>query len=205
MSKNITIVGCGSWGAALAIHLNKLGHNIKMWSYSIEETNNFNATHKCKGLDDVTIDEKIICYNDMEEALKDAEIILLVTPAKAIRETLVKMKPYINNQIIVICSKGIEDDTLLTLDDVAKEVLGNVKIAALSGPSHAEEVAIELPTAIVIASENEEVRTTIQNEFMSENFRVYTNSDIKGVELRRINKKCYCNLCGYCSRLWLWR
>jgi len=201
---NIAIIGSGSWGTALAIHLNKIGHNIKIWSYSKEEADLINNEHLCKFLPKVTLSEKIVCFTSIEETLKNSEIILLVTPAKVVRETVAKMKPYITNQIIVVCSKGIEEDTLLTLDDVVKEVLGDVNVAALSGPTHAEEVAIGMPTAIVAASENEEVRNRLQDEFSSENFRVYTNSDVKGVELRRCYKKRYSYLCWYCCRLWLW-
>lgn len=202
---NIAIIGSGSWGTALAIHLNKLGHNIKIWAYLKEEADLINNEHLCKFLPNIVIPEKIKCFTSLEEAIENTEIILLVTPAKAVRETVIKMKPYINNQIIVICSKGIEEDSLCTLDEVVKEILGEAKIAALSGPTHAEEVAIGLPTAIVVASENKDVRDRLQDEFISENFRVYTNSDAKGVELRRGNKKCYSYMCRYYSRVWLWR
>lgn len=202
---NIAIIGSGSWGTALAIHLNKLGHNIKIWSYLKEEADLINQQHLCKFLPNVVIHEEIKCFTSIEETLKNTEIVLLVTPAKAVRETVIKMKPYVDNQIIVICSKGIEEDSLFTLDEVVKEILGEAKIAALSGPTHAEEVAIGLPTAIVVASENKEVRDRLQDEFISENFRVYTNSDIKGVELRRSYKKCYSYMCRDCSRMWIWR
>ena len=127
--------------------------------------------------------ENIYCTTSIEEAVKGTEIILHVTPSKFTRETVKKYKPYVTNQVIIICSKGFEKETLKTLDDVIDDELPNSKIAVLSGPSHAEEVSIEIPTALVIASKYDEVNTMIQEEFASDNLRIYSSKDIKGVEL----------------------
>ncbi|MDE5830233.1 MAG: NAD(P)-binding domain-containing protein [Clostridia bacterium] len=187
--KNICIIGSGSWGVALGIHLAGIGHNIKIWSFTEEEKNMINLEHKCKFLPNATIPENVYCTNSIEEAIDESEIILHVTPSKFTRETVKKYKQYVKNQIIVICSKGFEKETLKTLDETVEEELPNSKIAVLSGPSHAEEVSLEIPTALVVASKDKEIRDLIQEEFMSEHLRIYTCEDVKGVELGRSTKK----------------
>lgn len=182
--KNICIIGSGSWGVALSIHLANLGHNIKIWSFTEEEKNLINIEHKCKFLPNAVIPENVYCTNSVEEAIEGTDIILHVTPSKFTRETVKKYKEYLTNQIIVICSKGFEKETLKTLDEVVEEELPKSKLAVLSGPSHAEEVSLYVPTALVVASRDKEVRNLIQEEFMSETLRIYTCEDVKGVELR---------------------
>lgn len=193
--KNICIIGSGSWGSALAIHLGMIGHNIKIWSFTKEEKDLINNEHKCKFLPNVTMPENVYCTNSLEEALDGTDIILHVTPSKFTRETVKKYKEYIKNQIVVICSKGFEKDSLKTLDEVLIEELPNSRIAVLSGPSHAEEVSLEVPTALVVASENKEVCELIQDEFMSETLRIYTCDDIRGVELGGALK----NIIAFCA------
>lgn len=180
---NISIVGSGSWGIALAIHLLKLGHNVKVWSYSKVEAELINNERKCEFLPNVNLPENIKCYTDFKNALNDSEIVLIVTPSKVVRDVVKQFKEYITNQLILICSKGIEESTLLTLDEVVEQELPSSKIGVLSGPSHAEEVATGVPTAVVIASRHKDVQKKVQDDFMSENFRVYTSDDVKGVEL----------------------
>lgn len=180
---NIAIIGSGSWGIALAIHLSKTGHNVKVWSFCQEEADLINNENKCKFLLNVDLPKNIYCTTNYEEALEGSEIVLVVTPAKFFRNIVKEFKKYIKAQIIVVCSKGIEEDTLLTLDEVVMEEIPNSKVGILSGPSHAEEVALGIPTAIVIASKHEDVQEKIQDEFMNQNFRVYTSSDVKGVGL----------------------
>ena len=193
--KNICIIGSGSWGTALAITLAGIGHNIKMWSFSEEEKDLINNEHKCKFLPGAIIPENVYCTTNLEEAIKGTEIILHVTPSKFTRETIKKYKNYVTNQIIVICSKGFEKESLKTLDEVAKEELPNSKLAVLSGPSHAEEVSKDIPTALVVASSDKEVRETLQEEFMNENLRIYTCEDVKGVELGGALK----NIIAFCA------
>lgn len=139
--------------------------------------------------------ENIYCTTSIEEAVKDTDIILHVTPSKFTRETVKKYKEYVTNQIIIICSKGFEKDTLKTLEDVIDDELPNTKLAVLSGPSHAEEVSIEIPTALVIASKYDEVNSMIQEEFMSDNLRIYSSKDVKGVELGGALK----NIIAFCT------
>ena len=193
--KKIAIIGSGSWGVALAIHLAGLGNEVKIWSYMKEEADLINNEKKCKFLPGITIPNGITCTTSYEKAIKDTEIILHVTPSTATRTTIKQYKQYITNQTVVICTKGFEKESLLTLDEVFKEELPNIKIAALSGPSHAEEVSRGVPTAIVIASENEKVADEIRDVFMNENLRVYTSTDIRGVELGGALK----NIIAFCS------
>lgn len=193
--KNICIIGSGSWGSALAINLGLIGHNIKIWSFNEEEKEIINKERKCKFLPNAQIPENVYCTTSFEEAIEGTDIILHVTPSKFTRDTIKQYKKYVTNQIVIICSKGFEKETLKTLDDVAKEELPNSKIAVLSGPSHAEEVSIEIPTALVIASKYEELNNMIQEEFMSKSLRIYTCTDIKGVELGGALK----NIIAFCA------
>ena len=181
--KNVCIIGSGSWGCALAIHAAKIGHNVKIWSFAQKEADLINKERKCIFLPMATMPENIYCTTDIKEAVEGSDIILHVTPSKFFRDTLNKYKEYITTQPVVICSKGFELATLSTLNDVAEQEIPNVKIGAFSGPSHAEEVSLEIPTAIVAASKDYDVQYLIQDTFMNENMRVYTSNDIQGVDL----------------------
>lgn len=198
--KKIAIIGSGSWGVALAIHLANLGNQIKIWSFMQEEADLINNNKQCKFLPDVSIPKGIICTTSYEEAIKDSEIILHVTPSKFTRKTVKEYKKYITNQVVVICTKGFEKETLSTLDKVLEEEMPNTKIAILSGPSHAEEVSKAMPTVLVVASKEEKIANDLREVFMNENLRVYTSTDIKGVELRRSSKKYNSILCRSSSR-----
>ena len=193
--KNICIIGSGSWGVALGIHLAKLGNNIKIWSYAEEEANLINNEKKCKFLPNVELPENILCTTSYKEAVEDSDIILHVTPSQVVRNTIKGYKEFVTNQPIVMCSKGFEKESLLTLDEVVKEEIPNAQVVALSGPSHAEEVSVGIPTAIVIASEDIKLAEEIRDIFMNENLRIYTSSDIKGVELGGALK----NIIAFCA------
>lgn len=193
--KNVCIIGSGSWGCALAIHAAKIGHNVKIWSFAQKEADLINKERKCIFLPMATMPENIYCTTDIKEAVEGSDIILHVTPSKFFRDTLNKYKEYITTQPVVICSKGFELATLSTLNDVAEQEIPNVKIGAFSGPSHAEEVSLEIPTAIVAASKDYDVQYLIQDTFMNENMRVYTSNDIQGVELGGALK----NIIAFCA------
>lgn len=193
--KNIAIIGSGSWGVALAIHLAKLRNKVKIWSFMQEEADLINNEKKCKFLPEITLPEGIYCTTSYEEAIKDSEIILHVTPSKFTRNTVKEYKKYVTNQTIVICTKGFEKETLSSLDEVFKQEIPNVKLAVLSGPSHAEEVSKAVPTAMVIAAEDEKIANELRDIFMNENLRVYTSKDVKGVELGGALK----NIIAFCA------
>lgn len=193
--KNIAIIGSGSWGVALAIHLAKLGNNIKIWSFAEDERDLINKEKKCKFLPNVTLPDGIEATNSYEYAIKGSDFIIHVTPSKFTRDTVKQYKQYVTNQPIVICSKGFEKDSMLTLDEVVQEEIPNAKIAVLSGPSHAEEVSIAIPTVLVVASKYDAVLKLVQDTFMCEKMRIYTSRDVKGVELGGALK----NIIAFCA------
>ncbi len=193
--KKIAIIGSGSWGVALSIYLANEGNEVKIWSFDEEEKRLINEERKCKFLPNVIVPDNIECSNDFEEVIKDAEFILHVTPSKFTRSTFKQYKEYVGNKPVIICSKGFEKDSLKTLDEVIEEELPGVKVGVLSGPSHAEEVSLGIPTVMVAASKYEEVAELVQNTFMSEKMRIYTSKDVKGVELGGALK----NIIAFCA------
>lgn len=192
---NIAIIGSGSWGVALAVHLASVGNKVKIWSFMEEERDLINNERKCKFLPGVELPENIMCSTDFEEVIKDSKMILHVTPSKFTRSTFKQYKEYVGNKPVIICSKGFEKETLETLDEVILEEMPTAKVGALSGPSHAEEVSIAIPTALVIASKHQNILKMVQDAFMSEKMRIYTSNDIKGVELGGALK----NIIAFCS------
>ena len=193
--RKIAVIGSGSWGVALAIHLAKLGNNIKIWSFLEEERDLINNERKCKFLPGVELSENISCSTDFEEVIKDSKMILHVTPSKFTRNIFKQYKQYVGNKPVIICSKGFEKETLETLDEVILEEMPEAKVGVLSGPSHAEEVSIAIPTALVIASKHQNILKNVQDAFMSEKMRIYTSNDVKGVELGGALK----NIIAFCA------
>ena len=194
--RKIAIIGSGSWGTALGIYLARNGNNINIWSYDEKEMSSINNQKKCIFLPKASIPENVYCTMSFEEALKDAEIVLHVTPSKFTRNIIKQYKQYLTeNQMLIMCSKGFEAETLLTLDEVIKQELPKAKYGVLSGPSHAEEVSLNVPTALVIASEYNDVKNAIVETFRSNTMRIYTSNDIKGVELGGALK----NIIAFCA------
>ena len=193
--KNIAVIGSGSWGMALAIHLARCGNNIKVWSFLDEEKDLINNERKCKFLPNVEIPDNIRCSTNFEEVIKDSEFILHVTPSKFTRDIFKQYKHLVGNKPVIICSKGFEKESLKTLDEVIKEEMPEVRLGVLSGPSHAEEVSVAVPTVLVIASKDEEILNMIQETFMCPEMRIYTSSDVKGVELGGALK----NIIAFCA------
>lgn len=194
--KKIAIIGSGSWGSALGIYLAQNGNEVKIWSFNEQERDMINNEKKCMFLPKAIIPDNVICSSNFEEVLKDAEIVLHVTPSKFVRGTIKNYKNIIkDNQILVMCSKGFESETELTLDEVIKEELPNIKYGILSGPSHAEEVSLNIPTALVIASTDEEVKEKVVEVFKSPTMRLYTSKDVRGVELGAALK----NIIAFCA------
>lgn len=182
---NIGILGAGSWGGALAMLLHNNGHNVSIWAHTQAIVEQFNETHKLENaLPDILFPESISMTNSLEEICTDKDVLVFVVASPYIRSTAENVKPFIKDgQIIVNASKGIEDKTLVTLSDVIQSVLPNTQVAVLSGPSHAEEVSKGIPTTVVIGADNQDTAKYLQDVFMSERFRVYTSTDILGIEL----------------------
>ena len=193
--KNIAIVGSGSWGIAIAIYLANQGKNVKVWSFAEEERDLINNEKKCMFLPNVTIPDGVYCSTDMKEVIDGSDIIFHVTPSKFTRNIVKQYKEFVKDQGVIICSKGFESETLKTLDDVLKEELPNTKIGVLSGPSHAEEVSTLIPTALVVASDDEELSSEVVELFKSDKMRMYTSKDVKGVELGGALK----NIIAFCA------
>lgn len=193
--RKIAVIGSGSWGIALSVYLASQGNKVNVWSFAEEEINLINNEKKCKFLPNITLPENIYATSDFKEVIDDAEIILHVTPSKFVRETIKKYKDYVTNQPIIMCAKGFEAETLCTLSQIIEQEMPNSKYGIFSGPSHAEEVSVGIPTAIVIASKDEGVRNLVQETFMNEKMRVYTSDDVIGVELGGALK----NIIAFCA------
>lgn len=193
--KKIAIIGSGSWGVALATYLASIGNKVKIWSFAEEERDLINNEKRCKFLPEIQLPNNIYCSTSYEEVIKDSDFILHVTPSAFTRNTFKQYKNYVEDKPIIICSKGFEKDTLKTLDEVIKEEMPKAKVGVLSGPSHAEEVSKLIPTALVIASEDEQILQLIQDTFMSEKMRIYKSYDVKGVELGGALK----NIIAFCA------
>ena len=185
MFHNIGVVGGGSWGTALAILLSKKGYNIDLWIRNEEQCKEINNSREnIKYLPGVVIPNNAFVTSNLAQTLDNKDLIVLAVPSYAVRETLISAKEHIKkDQIVVNVAKGIENDTLLRVSQIVHEIIPQAKYGILSGPSHAEEVARDVPTTVVAASEEKKVARYIQDVFMTPKFRVYTNPDVIGVEL----------------------
>lgn len=181
---NITVLGSGGWGTALGLLLLENGHHVTLWSAFAQESDRLRQTRENPLLPGVVLPEDLVCTAELS-SVATADMVVLATPSFAVRETAGKLKGLLRPAApVVIVSKGIERDTLKTFTDVVQDVLGpDAKIAALSGPSHAEEVSRGIPTACVAAAEDLVVAEMVQDAFMNQRFRVYTSTDVIGVEL----------------------
>ena len=160
-----------------------------------EERDIINNEKKCKFLPGLKLPDNIYCSTDFEEVIKDTDFIIHVTPSKFTRNIFRQYKNLVENRPIIICGKGFEKESLKTLDEVILEEMPEAKVGVLSGPSHAEEVSIAIPTALVVASKHPEIVKEVQETFMSEKMRIYTSDDVKGVELGGALK----NIIAFCA------
>ena len=182
----IGVLGAGTWGMALARMLSISGHEVMVWSALEREVEEFSATRRHPNLPGMVIPDKILFTKEISQVCKDKEILLFAVPSPFVRTTARNAAPYIaDDQIIVDVAKGIEADTRLTMTGIIADELKNpkVKLVALSGPTHAEEVAKDLPTTIVSACEDMAAAERVQQVFGNTCMRVYTNEDVLGVEL----------------------
>ena len=182
----IGVLGAGTWGMALARMLQLSGNEVTVWSALEREVEEFSATRRHPNLPGMEIPEEILFTKDMKEVCRDKEILLFAVPSPFVRATARKAAKYVqDHQIIVDVAKGIEADTLFTMTQIIADELKNpaVKLVALSGPTHAEEVAKDLPTTIVSACEDLAAAERVQQVFGNTCMRVYTNDDVLGVEL----------------------
>jgi glycerol-3-phosphate dehydrogenase (NAD(P)+) len=185
--KKVAVLGAGSWGTALSIVLSDNGHDVRLWTHRKEQADLINKTHKNEHYLEIMIPEKIVAYHDMKAAVQDVDVVLLVVPTKAIREVCQQLESNLNHHPVIIhATKGIEPGTLKRVSQMIDEEMDTVQyedIVVLSGPSHAEEVAMRQPTTVTVASLNEEHAKISQDLFFNEVFRVYTSNDVIGIEL----------------------
>ena len=183
--KKIAVIGAGSWGTALAVMLEQDGHDVTMWARNTEAVETMKKTKENKQyLPGVLLGENIDVTTDAQKAISGKEIVISAVPSRAVRETMTRFADLFQKDTIVVnVAKGLEQGSLLRLSEVIKECLPNCHPCVLSGPSHAEEVGRQSPTACVIATEETDIAKMIQKEFMNPNFRVYTNHDMIGVEI----------------------
>ncbi len=187
---NIAVLGAGTWGTALARMLANDGHEVTVWSALAEEIEYLAAERKHRNLPGAVIPDSIRYTKSVEEACKNRDIALFAVPSVFVRSTARAAAPFLaEDQLIVDAAKGIEPGSLMTMTEVISDELkkdgrhDGIRLIALSGPTHAEEVSRDIPTAIVAASRDEEAARIVQNAFTNDCMRVYTHFDVKGVEL----------------------
>ncbi len=187
-SVKIGVIGAGSWGTALAQHLAKNGYPVHLWVYEEDVNDQIQNTRENQlFLPGIKLSENITPSNDLGSVVSNKEMVLIVVPSHFMRQTAEQMAKYLAPEtVIVTASKGIENQTHLTMSGVLKEILTHIpekQFAVLSGPSFAKEVAQGVPTAITVASIDKQIAGFLQDIFASPVFRVYTNNDLIGVEL----------------------
>lgn len=186
--EQVTVLGAGSWGTALAIVLAENGHDTLLWTHREEQAKEMNEQHtNSKYLSAVTLPENLRATASLEQAVAHASIIVVAVPTKAIREVCENMTTILNKKVLFVhVSKGIEPDSLKRISELIQENLPQEyvsDIVVLSGPSHAEEVVLHQPTTITAACANLKAAEQVQDLFMNGYFRVYTSDDVIGVEL----------------------
>lgn len=186
--RRVGVLGAGTWGMALARMLANSGHQVCVWSALEQEIDELSATRRQRNLPDMVIPDGVTFTKKISEVCEEKDIVLFAVPSPFVRTTARAAAPYLPmGQILVDVAKGIEADTLFTLSEVIEDELTKAgrraRIVALSGPTHAEEVAVDMPTTIVSASRDIEAARIVQDTFMNTCMRVYTNPDIRGVEL----------------------
>ena len=198
----IAVVGGGGWGTALALLLLENGNDVTLWSFSERETETLRQTRENPLLKGVPIAEGLRLTSDLS-CVSGTDMVVLATPSFAVRETAKKLAPLLDPKtVLVSVSKGIENGTFLRMTEVILQETGGANVvAALSGPSHAEEVGRGVPTAVVSACPDLAVAEWVQDVFMSERFRVYASDDITGVELAAALKNVVALCAGCCDGL----
>jgi glycerol-3-phosphate dehydrogenase (NAD(P)+) len=185
MKNNIVVLGGGSWGTAIAKLLSENGHSTTLWVRKEENACEIDK-HKenKKYLPEISLPDTLRVTSDIKASIESATMIVLAIPTQQIRAVLNEFKSFIDQEAVIVnLSKGLEKETLMRVSEITKEILPDNPFVVLSGPSHAEEVALKMPTTVVAACFEETHSKLIQDIFMNEYFRVYTNKDVVGVEI----------------------
>jgi glycerol-3-phosphate dehydrogenase (NAD(P)+) len=186
--KRIAVIGAGSWGTALAIVAARNQHDVRLWAREAEVAASIQSVHKNPFyLSDVTLPDNIRATTSLEAALQGTHFVIIVVPSHAMREVVTKMRDYLSEDtVIVSATKGVENDSLMRMSEVITDVMQEKftpRLAVLSGPSFAREVAKGDPTAVAVASKDAACIEEAQRELSSNVFRIYTNDDVVGVEI----------------------
>ena len=194
------VVGSGGWGTALSMVLCDNGHAVTLWSRHPAKAAAMRETRENEKLKGVRLPDALNITDDLS-CLEGADLVVCASPSFVVRETGERLRPYLRPEMILVSvSKGIERDTNLRMSQVLEEATGGIcKVAALSGPSHAEEVSIRMPTGCVAACGDLAVARAVQDAFMNAYFRIYTSEDIVGVELSGAMKNVVALACGVCD------
>ena len=197
---NITVLGDGAWGSAIAQLLSLNNHTVTLWGPFpdyIAEMNKYRSNPRF--LPSVSFSDNIIFSPSLKNAVTNSEILVLALPSQYIRKLLNDFKPFFDSKkhIIVNLAKGIENSTQKRISEIVEEILGKTHYTALSGPSHAEEVIMKAPTAVVIGAKDIKIGQTVQNIFINPGFRVYYSDDPTGVELGGSLKNVFAIAAGF--------
>ncbi|MFW6457264.1 MAG: NAD(P)H-dependent glycerol-3-phosphate dehydrogenase [Planctomycetota bacterium] len=202
--KKVAVIGCGGWGTALGVLLEGVGHDVTIWGVDEAYMRQMRELHaNPRYLEGVEIPDSVSLTGDMGQSLEDADMAVMATPTLYIRDVCERMKEFLKpEQAVVNVAKGIEEGSLLTGSQVVQDVCGDdILLAGLYGPSHAEEVAKQQPTTVVATSSTADLAREVQHTFMCPTFRVYTNTDVIGVELGAALKNVIAIAAGVCDGL----
>jgi glycerol-3-phosphate dehydrogenase (NAD(P)+) len=184
--RNVAVVGAGSWGTALAVHLGRVGHEVRLWARDPALVDDMASQRaNVEYLPGIALPDSVSVTHDMRAALRDAELVVSAIPSHGCRDVLRSAAPHVAPRaVIVSATKGLETDTMLRMSQViAQETGGRHPVVVLSGPSFAVEVARQLPTAVLAASESAAAIELVQQEFRGPTFRLYGSDDVIGVEI----------------------
>ena len=180
----IAVIGAGSWGTTLAVLLGEKGFDVKLWARREELANEIESKKEnVQYLPGIKIPDTVIAEHSLKNALDSSEIIITAIPSEFLRNSIKEIKPYFKSQIIVSVTKGLEHHSCKRMSQIIEEELGRAKIAVLSGPNHAEEVSIKMPTASVIASKDKKACKIVSETLATPYFKLYQLSDVAGVEI----------------------
>jgi len=184
MEHKIAVLGAGSWGTALAVSLAGKGYSVRIWDVDKDHVDSLRRDGENKKyLPGVKFPETMVVTDTSEEAIAGSEMVVFAAPAQHFRSALTNALPFLTGEMVLVnVAKGIEQKSLKRMSEIASEILSGARYVVLSGPSHAEEVGRGMPTTVVSASEDIKLAEFVQDIFMSERFRVYTNTDVAGVE-----------------------
>jgi len=199
----ISVLGDGGWGTALSLLLDRKGYSVTLWSAFRDYAGVLQEKREnIKFLKGFRLPDSISISSDLDEVVRNGELLIFAVPTQYLRSVLSRIRPeQIKGKTVVSVAKGIEKGTLLCPTEIIKACLPCERLAVLSGPSHAEEVARKLPCCVVVASSSREVAQAVQEIFMDRSFRIYTSDDVSGVELGGAVKNVIAIAAGICDGL----